>query len=346
MFLTNLSGEPNDEFEVVPKSGLNEANLMLRVKNSEDLIRFQGSLLHFKLTAKDNGITGESGWTNVFVQVETINQYPPVFDKEIYEFIINENSEQNTTVGFVSASDLDKLDDYGKVWYELKNGQGRFEIERESGRVFTHGTDLDRELIDAFYMSVEAVDGGGIRTSAQLIIRLNDLNDNPPQFVNTLLNPGEFQFVVGLIEENSAKWLEPVRLQTVDRDLGDNAIVSYEIIAADIFMDYFNIEQRTGALLLRSNRTLDFEEIFRMRQEMKSKMINNLFDDYPMNLGPGEVELNLVVIAKDHGNPSLNSKIIVKIVVKDLNDHKPVFQSKLYNAKVLETAKSGDFYDI
>ena len=40
---------------------------------------------------------------------------------------------------------------------------------------------LDREKQEILYLTVEAIDGGGLRTSAQLEIRLLDVNDNSPR---------------------------------------------------------------------------------------------------------------------------------------------------------------------
>ena len=81
-------------------------------------------------------------------------------------------------------------------------------------------------------MSVDAIDSAGLRTSVQIIIKLNDLNDNAPQFLNNLfslniqknnsnINNKKIanNILVGYIEENSAKWLESIKLQAVDRDI-------------------------------------------------------------------------------------------------------------------------------
>ena len=48
--------------------------------------------------------------------------------------------------------------------------------------------------------------------------------------------------LVGFIEENSAKWLEPIKLQAFDRDIGLNSVIVYEIVGSDYLVDYFKIE--------------------------------------------------------------------------------------------------------
>lgn len=44
---------------------------------------------------------------------------------------------------------------------------------------------LDREKQDTHYLTVEAVDGGGLRSSVQLQVQLSDVNDNAPTVART-----------------------------------------------------------------------------------------------------------------------------------------------------------------
>jgi hypothetical protein len=270
----------------------------------------------------------------LFIKIEIINQYSPVFEKELYSFYVDENSSFNTTIDYVKAYDNDTFENYGRVFYELKNGQDRFQIDRYTGRIYTislnPNVQLDRELIDTFYMSVDAVDGGGLRTSIQIIIKLNDLNDNAPQFLNNLIslnglsnstNTTNNNILIGFIEENSSKWIEPIRLQAVDRDIGLNGIVAYDIVDGDYMMDYFKIDRNTNSVVLKENMTIDFEELYMLIHNNKSsKPISKAKSSLSnLLLNPGEIDLNLVINAYDLGEPSLNTKIIVKIIVK-VND--------------------------
>lgn len=257
-----------------------------------------------------------------------------MFEKELYSFYVDENSSFNTTIDYVKAYDNDTFENYGRVFYELKNGQDRFQIDRYTGRIYTislnPNVQLDRELIDTFYMSVDAVDGGGLRTSIQIIIKLNDLNDNAPQFLNNLIslnglsnstNTTNNNILIGFIEENSSKWIEPIRLQAVDRDIGLNGIVAYDIVDGDYMMDYFKIDRNTNSVVLKENMTIDFEELYMLIHNNKSsKPISKAKSSLSnLLLNPGEIDLNLVINAYDLGEPSLNTKIIVKIIVK-VND--------------------------
>lgn len=317
--------------------------------------------IFLKLFAKDNGIDGNLVYVDLHIKIENINEYAPQFDKKVYTLYIDENSPFNTTIGHLKAVDKDTFGNYGKISYDLKNGQERFQIDKNNGRVFTisenPNVQLDREAIDSYFMSVDAIDGGGLRTSAQLIIKLNDLNDNYPQFTNNLfslnglsnsnqkLNQNKSNILIGYIEENSAIWQESIKLQALDRDIGLNGVIEYEIIDGECFKEYFQIENKTNKIVLKKNLTLDFEEIYRIKQKTNFEVnsitgpISN--DIHNLVLNPGEIDINLVVIARDLGVPSLSSRITAKIIVKDLNDNKPRFDKLFYTAQVLETSRFG-----
>lgn len=315
-------------------------------------------IIFLKLFAKDNGINGESTHVDLFIEIETVNQHAPKFEKDTYVFYVNENAPLNTTVDHIKASDHDLFGEYGQIRYELKNGQERFEIDKHTGRIYTISTkphqQLDRELVDTYYLSVEAIDGGGLRTSVQVIVKLNDLNDNRPQFFNNLLdkmaglqhNESNLNnMLIGYIHENSQQWIQPIKLQATDRDMGPNAAIKYEIVDGDFFVDYFEINM--NMIVLKANLTLDFEELYQLKQENRHQAERIATSSSLSSLiNAGEIDLNLLVRVKDQGSPSLSSDIVAKIIVKDVNDNKPQFESLFYSTKILETARFGTLFTL
>lgn len=274
---------------------------------------------------------GKTSQADIVIEIENINEHAPQFTESSFTFFVNENSPFNTTVGFIQAHDQDTFGDYGKVFYELLNGQDRFAIEKETGRIYTTSknpnVELDREAIDSFYMNIEAIDGGGLRTSVQLIIKLNDVNDNSPEFVHGMKSKSnETNFLVGWIDENSSKWLESVKVKALDRDIGKNGQVVYEIIEGDCFKEYFDINNNSQIIELKSNITLDFEQIYYYKQKnnLQLKSLDNQIPNFVIN--PGEIDINLIIEARDLGVPTLSSKILVKIIVKVINNFFNLFK--------------------
>ena len=134
-------------------------------------------------------MNGYKTQADLFIKIETINRFTPEFTSDFYVYYIDENSAFNTTVGLLTAYDNDTLGDYGQLHYELNSAQNHlFAIEAKTGRIFTTSTrpkfELDRESLDTFHMSVDAIDGGGLRKSVQVVIKLRDLNDNAPRFIS------------------------------------------------------------------------------------------------------------------------------------------------------------------
>lgn len=83
----------------------------------------------------------------------------------------------------------------------------------------------------------------------------------------------------------------------------NNSLISYSII--DNYAETFYINEMDG--YIKINSTLDYEK-----------------DNH---------EINIKVMAKDHGIPSLNSTAILKITLEDKNDNPPEFSELVYNTK-------------
>ena len=111
----------------------------------------------------------------------------------------------------------------------------RFRVNATTGKVYTNvsanfnTTLLDRETLDLYYVTFIATgihsslqkkhlnycdffpDGGGLRSAAQLQVRLSDVNDNAP--VILLANNLE-----GWVSEGSADLDRPLVIEATDRD--------------------------------------------------------------------------------------------------------------------------------
>ena len=193
--------------------------------------------------------------------------------------------------------------------------------------------------MDTFYMSVEAVDGGGLRSNARLCVKLVDVNDNAPRFViaaaaaaaaNVNNNAGSrssgvkpsTSTPVGVIEENSHDgWLSAVELRAVDMDAGANGRVVYQIVHADLVpVEWFVVEPSSNAsssiIRLADGVTLDFEAIVSQRKENTTLASANSVVAEQTPTRDGEVAVHLVAMARDLGSPSLNTTIRVTIIVK------------------------------
>ncbi|XP_076449117.1 protocadherin-9-like [Babylonia areolata] len=150
--------------------------------------------LSFDVIATDRGQPKKQSTATVILTVTDVNDITPSFQKDYYEVHVSESTAVGTTVGHVSAEDLDSNEN-GRITYSLAwenpqkfffdpmdyqiplfvSPEGRLTLERQ----------LDHELNAEYNMLVLAVDGGeSPRTgTAKITLLVDDVNDNPPQIV-------------------------------------------------------------------------------------------------------------------------------------------------------------------
>lgn len=153
---------------------------------------------------------------------------------------------------------------------------------------------LDREDLDTdvIHIEIRASDIEGLHADAIVIIRIDDVNDNPPNFPKRL--------VTLRIPESMESGTQIYKLKATDPDLGDNGEVSYRIQKGSV--DTFVVEPSTGSIRLAPGRKLDRESIRSYR---------------------------LTVMAFDQGvDTSLSSSITVVIHIDDVNDSRPRFETR------------------
>ncbi|KAK3091254.1 hypothetical protein FSP39_018308 [Pinctada imbricata] len=148
---------------------------------------------------QDHGIPKPRTSTKpIQIKVIDVNDNPPEFSeqeqrKTVY---VNENTE-NIVVAIVKAYDNDTN---SKIAYSLDDSSpnaSNFTVDRDSGKV-TLISELDREKLDTINLTITATDvtntAGDIHeqcklelkprnvTSMNLVVKINDENDNPPEF--------------------------------------------------------------------------------------------------------------------------------------------------------------------
>ena len=75
------------------------------------------------------------------------------------------------------------------------------------------------------FFQVVATDGGGLNTTTKLIITVDDVNDEPPQFINT---PYNFSVV-----ENTKAAMTVGDITVTDADINGLANIRFEITHGD-----------------------------------------------------------------------------------------------------------------
>ncbi|XP_072278819.1 cadherin-8 [Pyxicephalus adspersus] len=250
------------------------------------------------------------------IKVQDINDNAPEFVNGPYHATVPEMSLVGTFVTKVTATDSDDpvYGNSAKLVYSILEGQPYFSIEPHTAIIKTALPNMDREAREEYLVVIQAKDMGGhmggLSGTTTVTVTLTDVNDNPPKFAMS-----QYQFVV---PEDIAIGDSVGRVRANDRDIGDNAKSSFDIIDGD-GKDMFEIvtDSQTQDGVIRLRKPLDFES--KKSYTLKVEAVN--------------VHIDPLYIS---GVP-FKDTATVKITVED-SDEPPVFSSPSYLLEVHENA--------
>uniref|UniRef100_A0A8C0I6M1 FAT atypical cadherin 1 n=1 Tax=Balaenoptera musculus TaxID=9771 RepID=A0A8C0I6M1_BALMU len=255
------------------------------------------------VVAKDGGNPAFSA--EVIVPITVMNKAMPVFEKPFYSAEIPENVQMHSPIVHVQANSPEGL----KVFYSITDGDpfSQFTINFNTG-VINVIAPLDFESHPAYKLSIRATDSlTGAHAEVFVDVIVEDINDNPPVFAQ--------QSYATTLSEASVIGTSVVQVRATDSDSEPNRGISYHMFGNHSKShDHFHIDSSTGLISLV--RTLDYEQF----QQHK-----------------------IFVRAVDGGMPPLSSDVLVTVDVTDLNDHPPLFDQQIYEARISEHAAHGHF---
>ncbi|XP_075061016.1 protocadherin gamma-B5-like [Mixophyes fleayi] len=227
----------------------------------------------------------------VKVEIEDINDNPPVFSNDAFKIMISESSLPGARFALGHAQDPD-LGLNAVQGYKL-SANGYFKLGEKSG---TDGIkypelvleqSLDREKISFQELILTAFDGGKpYKTGTALIkVLVHDANDNYPIFNKDIYRVS--------INENVPKGFIVLNVNATDEDEGSNAHITYSFSnIPENARKVFNIDPLRGTI--ETLGQLNYEDI----------------ETYQMT-----------VEAKDGGGLVAHCKVLIDII--DINDNAP-----------------------
>ena len=296
-----IDGEGSDVFEVDPVDGV------IKVKANSvgrsNLDREKQSNYQLKVVASDmpaGGPDQRSTAAIVRIQVQDINDSPPVFSTSRYSAVVPENSPPNTLVTRVEATDPD-LGVSGQVVYALAEANiGNallFSINEESGEIFTQAVLTGKGRKAPYVLIVRALDKGvpELFTDTEVYITVGDVssNDGVPSFIRPL--PNEIAYV----PENAKPGTKVFQVEAQDPD--DPQTANGKIVYSlpedgTIIRRLFQLDPESGVLSTKVK--LDREE---------------------------RSNYTLILDVSDLGSPPQQTSTLLTVVVTDEDDHEPVF---------------------
>ncbi|EPY88630.1 FAT tumor suppressor 2, partial [Camelus ferus] len=199
--------------------------------------------------AVDRGSVPLSSVTEVYIEVLDVNDNPPQMSRPVFYPSVREDAPLHTSVLQLNAWDPDSSSK-GKLTFNITSGNhmGFFIIHPLTGLLST-ARQLDRETKDEHILEVTVLDNGepSLKSTSRVVVRILDVNDNPPVFSHKLFN-------VRLPERLNPVTPGPVyRLVASDPDAGLNGRVIYSIEEND--EGGFSIDPVTGVVSSSSTFT-------------------------------------------------------------------------------------------
>uniref|UniRef100_A0A8C1I7E3 FAT atypical cadherin 1a n=1 Tax=Cyprinus carpio TaxID=7962 RepID=A0A8C1I7E3_CYPCA len=241
-----------------------------------------------------------------FQDFHSVNRVAPQFAETFPSVIeVKEDLPVGARIVHLSATDSDSGFN-GKLVYVISGGdtESRFVIDMDSGWLKVYAP-LDRETTDHYTLNITVYDLGiPQKSSSRLLdVKILDANDISPQFLQDAYSVD--------ISESTAVGTEIIQVEAKDKDLGDNGVVRYSILADT---DQFAIDMETGIVTVK--KPLD--------REVQPSFI-------------------LKIAARDQatGEPQLVSTVLLKITLEDVNDNPPKFIPPNYQVRVREDLPIG-----
>ncbi|XP_029970157.1 protocadherin alpha-8-like [Salarias fasciatus] len=281
----------NEHFDIDIRQSDEDKIPFLVLKKSLD--REKRSRHTLIVTAIDGGKPPKSGTLNVSIIVLDSNDNRPIFSQEIYQIEIHENVPVGTSIFKMNATDPDE-GSYGEIEYSLgktlkKKVYELFELDKVTGVITVKG-EVDYEENDVHKLDIEASDKGQppLTGECRLIIKIKDLNDNPPEIeVTSLSNP---------VSENSKPGTMISLISVKDKDAAANGKVISSIISVVPF-------------------------------ELKSSYKENIYSIVTKGFLDREhvSYYDITIQATDCGDPPLSTYKKISIQIADVNDNSPQF---------------------
>ncbi|XP_029297871.1 cadherin EGF LAG seven-pass G-type receptor 2-like [Cottoperca gobio] len=261
----------------------------------------------FQVVAVDHVSDGLRATARLNLTVLDYNDNVPQFPRIPDPLLIPEGVYSEETPGelfTIVPTDAD-LGPNGEVTLSLPSPHPLFRF-REDGTLLAVGS-LDRESRETYDLVVKASDAGVPQRETFTTIRMSlvDVNDNTPEFSSS-------SYVSSVLLKDAEKGKLLLTLSAIDRDAGNNSLITYSFRAGS--SPYLALNSETGAVTLTSD-------------------VADVIED---------TELVLTAMAADHGRPPLNStaRVVVNLRVVSLVEG-VAFSSSSYNFSLPENQPVG-----
>ncbi|XP_064209178.1 protocadherin beta-16-like isoform X4 [Anguilla rostrata] len=274
-----------------------KARNIFAIDEKSGKIRLKGPLdfedtSSFEIRVKAKDGAGQAGFCKVIVEVTDVNDNAPVIVIKSLKASLPENSPVGTEVAIVHIQDKDSGENC-KIKSKIES-DAPFKLNPTVKNYYSliTGSELDREIISAFNITITATDEGSPPLSSSKTVQLSvsDVNDNPPVF--------DEQSYIASVAENNKPGSSVLSVSARDPDWRQNGTVFYSLLSGEIsgvsVSSFLSINGDTG--VIHAVRSFDYEQLRSFK---------------------------VLVFARDYGSPPLSSNVTVSVLITDENDNSP-----------------------
>ena len=270
-----------------------------------NLDREEQSSYNLEIAAFDLGTPiSQTSTSSLLVAVSDVNDNVPRFYPVLYYVSVSDCSPQETTIGTVSATDADRPNEDPNIRYSIESGNEakRFEIDNSTGKISASQV-LKIEDENWYQLTIAGVDcfGNGNSTSNTATVRISITPCGDSEDGGFFFTEKVYRFY--LLENKRYESFGQVTVK--GSEVSADTPVKFDIIAGDPDKK-FQISNGSGILGLGSNHL--------------NREVTSFF-----NLTVAAVLDNLMATS------------FVEIFVMDMNDHAPLWPSRVINIYVDET---------
>lgn len=291
-------GDPQNLFAINEKYGNLSVNKPLDYDTT--------TVHRLNITARDHGLYYKETSIIFTIFVTDVNDNPPLFNQDVYDVYIRENSPIGASVFKLSATDADS-GSYAIIEYQIVGdnlAQSKFMIDHKA-KTINSTSSLDYESKEKYSLHILAKNPGtNLQSVAVVNVHLVSVNEYNPIFIQN-----EYNFS---ISESVQKGTSVGAILATDRDAGPDGIVYYFLMDSSNLKG-FKINPLSGVITVSGKP--DYES---------------------------QSHITLDVMAKNWGSVKGNDTVQCKvhITITDANDA-PVFLHPLYTTDLNEGVQPG-----
>ncbi len=254
------NGNINSTFQITSDTG---EILLVKTIDREEI-----SVFHLKVLAMDRGSPTRNSTADVVINVDDVNDNPPIFNQSFYEIRVSEAQAVGTTLFRMAATDKDR-DDNARLHYDITSGNDLdcFEVDPTTGVVsLKKALDFDKNSEHRFI--VRATDGHKthpLSAIAAVSVQVEDENDNAPIF--------PVGMYLEFVPENAPIGTTVFTAHANDVDRGIYGKLNYSIVGGE-GKNSFKIDAATGTVT--TDMVFDYEAKSRYSLQVRASDIGEL----------------------------------------------------------------------